>query len=309
MSSAGSDGNGKYVPSGVDGSSGTGAGAADRPYDYDWIVIGSGFGGAVSALRLSREGLSRRGDRAGPPLRGSRAAGLDLGSAPLPVGAAVRRTGLPARRPVQGRDGAVRGRRRRRQPRRISSVSLRPPKRFFTDRQWGELEDWESRAGAALRDGGADARRRHGAVRGSGRLGADRGRARHGQAAHEGADRGRTTASPARRSRIPYFGGEGPPRRGCISCGKCLLGCKYNAKNTLPRNYLYLAERRGARILPDRKVTSVPPLAGMEDGSLGYAVSYVGAARQARQAERPRRGVRGGRDRDQRAAARVQGLG
>ena|SRR5271166_119404 len=70
----------------------------------------------------------------------------------------------------------------------------------------------------------------------------------------------------------PYFGGEGPPRAGCISCGQCTIGCRYNAKNTLPKNYLWLAERRGVKILPDRTVTSIRPL-GAADGSDGYAVT------------------------------------
>ena len=107
----------------------------------------------------------------------------------------------------------------------------------------------------------------------------------------------------------PYFGGEGPPRRGCIRCGKCVLGCRYNAKNTLPRNYLYLAERRGAQILPDRRVEQVRPLAGVEDGSLGYAVTYVGRAPGAGEADRARGRVLGRGDRNQRAVAGVQGLG
>ena len=48
----------------------------------------------------------------------------------------------------------------------------------------------------------------------------------------------------------PYFGGEGPERAGCIRCGSCMVGCRHNAKNTLVKNYLYFAERRGVEILP-----------------------------------------------------------
>ena len=46
----------------------------------------------------------------------------------------------------------------------------------------------------------------------------------------------------------PYFGGEGPARAGCIHCGGCMVGCRYNAKNTLVKNYLYLAEKWGAEV-------------------------------------------------------------
>jgi cholesterol oxidase len=57
----------------------------------------------------------------------------------------------------------------------------------------------------------------------------------------------------------PFFGGEGPARTGCRLCGECLLGCPYGAKNDLTRNYLHLAERRGAEIRAETEVTSVRP--------------------------------------------------
>ncbi len=66
----------------------------------------------------------------------------------------------------------------------------------------------------------------------------------------------------------PYFGGAGPDRHTCIACGDCMTGCKYNAKNTLVKNYLYLAEQRGARVLPLSTVTRVRP----RDGG-GYEVT------------------------------------
>jgi len=70
----------------------------------------------------------------------------------------------------------------------------------------------------------------------------------------------------------PYFGGEGPDRAGCVHCGRCMVGCPHNAKNTLDKNYLYLAERRGAVVQPERLVTDVRPI-GAADGSDGYAVT------------------------------------
>jgi cholesterol oxidase len=60
----------------------------------------------------------------------------------------------------------------------------------------------------------------------------------------------------------PYFGGAGPPRRGCIECGECMTGCRHGAKNTLDRNYLALAERAGARVHPETTVLAVAPRAG-----------------------------------------------
>jgi cholesterol oxidase len=60
----------------------------------------------------------------------------------------------------------------------------------------------------------------------------------------------------------PYFGGAGPRRRGCIDCGECMTGCRHNAKNTLVKNYLYLAEQAGAEVFPLTTVTSLEPLPG-----------------------------------------------
>jgi cholesterol oxidase len=62
---------------------------------------------------------------------------------------------------------------------------------------------------------------------------------------------------PGRTVPDPYFGGEGPDRTGCIFCGACMTGCRHGAKNTLDQNYLYLAEKRGAQVLPETEVSAV----------------------------------------------------
>ena len=62
----------------------------------------------------------------------------------------------------------------------------------------------------------------------------------------------------------PYFGGVGPDRHGCMQCGGCMTGCRFNAKNTLPKNYLGLAENAGAQVFPEHTVTKIQQL---EDGS------------------------------------------
>jgi cholesterol oxidase len=69
----------------------------------------------------------------------------------------------------------------------------------------------------------------------------------------------------------PYFGGEGPDRTGCTLCGRCMVGCVRGAKNTLVKNYLYFAEKRGARVMAERTVIDVRPL-GSPDGAEGYEV-------------------------------------
>nr|WP_240433486.1 GMC oxidoreductase [Solimonas sp. K1W22B-7] len=71
----------------------------------------------------------------------------------------------------------------------------------------------------------------------------------------------------------PYFGGEGPERATCVGCGGCTMGCKHNAKNTLDKNYLYFAEKRGAQVFAETRVVDVRPLNGKDDGSEGYEIT------------------------------------
>jgi cholesterol oxidase len=73
----------------------------------------------------------------------------------------------------------------------------------------------------------------------------------------------------------PFFGGEGPARTTCIACGGCMMGCRYGAKNTLDLGYLYLAEKHGARLFPETRVVDVKPLHSASDGSIGYEVGTV----------------------------------
>jgi len=75
----------------------------------------------------------------------------------------------------------------------------------------------------------------------------------------------------------PYFGGEGPERVGCRHCGGCMVGCRYNSKNTLPKNYLYFAERNGAKIKAESEVTDVQ--SATLDGKPGYEVMYKSSTR------------------------------
>ncbi|HEY2118043.1 MAG TPA: GMC oxidoreductase [Candidatus Acidoferrum sp.] len=73
----------------------------------------------------------------------------------------------------------------------------------------------------------------------------------------------------------PFFGGEGPARTTCTGCGGCIMGCRYMAKNTLDLGYLYLAEKHGAQLFPETRVVDVRPLRGGTDGNAGYEVSTV----------------------------------
>ncbi len=90
--------------------------------------------------------------------------------------------------------------------------------------------------------------------------------------------------------RDPYFGGTGPDRAGCTLCGGCMIGCRYNAKNTLPKNYLYFAEKGGAEVLPEVRVQTIRPLEGDQADGARYEVRF-----------RPSTGLIGGRARRVRA--------
>lgn len=72
----------------------------------------------------------------------------------------------------------------------------------------------------------------------------------------------------------PYFNGKGPERAGCNFCGGCMVGCRYNAKNTLPKNYLYFAEKRGAKIIAEASVTDIRPLKVDNGGSTSVEARY-----------------------------------
>ncbi len=75
------------------------------------------------------------------------------------------------------------------------------------------------------------------------------------------------------KSNDPYFLGEGPDRVGCEFCGACMTGCRKDAKNTLDKNYLYFADKFGAKIISENKVVDVKPLS--DDGTEGYEVTSV----------------------------------
>jgi cholesterol oxidase len=94
-------------------------------------------------------------------------------------------------------------------------------------------------------------------------------------------EQGRTVADP-------YFGGEGPDRTGCQLCGRCMVGCVHGAKNTLVKNYLWFAERRGAEVMPERTVIDIRPIGG-SDGSDGYEVESVRSGAWLRKERRVQR--------------------
>ena len=241
-------------------------------FDYDWLVIGSGFGGSVSALRLAEKGYTvavlERGRR--------------FGDKDLPTSAWQLRRYLWS--PKLGFKGlwnvtffkdltVLSGASVGGGSNNYAATLYRAPRAYFQHPQWCQLDDWESRlaphydtaermlgASTLPFEGPADSLMKE--------LAEHLGCAGTFRSPKVGVYFG----EPGQNVPDPYFGGEGPPRSGCTRCGSCMMGCTVGAKNTLPRNYLWLAERRGARILPEHAVTDVRPI-GAADGSDGYIVS------------------------------------
>jgi cholesterol oxidase len=253
-------------------------------FDYDWIVVGSGFGGSVSALRLAEKGYS---------------VGV------LECGRRFRDEDFPKstwdlRRYFWAPRIGLRGIFRLTPFKDVSVVSgcgvgggslgyantlYVPPSDFFKDPQWGDLEDWE----AALAPHYAEAQRMLGVVVHDDDDPADQLLREFGERLAVGDTYRKTPVGvflgePGKTVPDPYFDGEGPDRTGCMRCGRCMVGCPHGAKNTLVKNYLWLAECRGAAVSADRTVTEIRPL-GAADGSEGYAVASE------------RSGLRSGRER------------
>ena len=262
--------------------------SSPAPYDFDWLVIGSGFGGSVSALRLAEKGYSV----------GVLECGRRFADHEFP------RSTADARRywwfPHLGMKGIF----RLTTFKDVSVVSgcgvgggslgyactlYVPPRQFFEDRQWAGMADWETELAPHY----AEAQRMLGVVENPHEDPADQLLRALGEELGVGDSYTRTPVGiyfgePGRTVPDPFFGGEGPDRTGCHLCGRCMVGCLHGAKNTLVKNYLWFAERRGARVLPERTVIDIRPL-GAGDGSEGYEVESVRSGAWLRRERRVQR--------------------
>jgi cholesterol oxidase len=245
------------------------AGAVDERYDFDWLVIGSGFGGSVSALRLSEKGY-----KVGVLECGRRFADDEFPSSTGDVRRYFWRPKLGMKGIFRltlfkdvtvvsgcGVGGGSLG---------YANTLYVPPKQFFEDRQWADMLDWES----ALAPHYAEAQRMLGVTMNPHDDPADQLLRELGEELGVGDTYKKTPVGvffgePGVTVADPFFGGEGPDRTGCRTCGRCMVGCPHGAKNTLVKNYLYLAERRGAQVTPERTVIDIRPL-GAGQGSNGH---------------------------------------
>lgn len=228
---------------------------------YDWVIVGSGFGGSVSALRLAEKGY-----RVLVLEKGRRFSRDDFARSNWDLRRWMWRPEVGLRGIFQmsflehvtvlhgvGVGGGS----------LVYANTLPMPKEgFFKAPSWSSLRDWATELAPHYRT----ALRMLGAAKNPLRTRGDE--VLYQIARDIGREEGfePTTVAvyfgePGKEVADPYFEGEGPSRVGCIHCGACMTGCRVGAKNTLDQNYLYLAERRGVRIEAETEVTAVRPRA------------------------------------------------
>ncbi len=227
---------------------------------YDYVIIGSGFGGSVAAMRLTEKGYSVLVLEKGKRYRDEDFARTNLQFWKYLWAPALRSFGILQISILKGVmvlhgagvGGGSLG---------YANVLEIPTDETFATPAWNEPLPW----GDVLRPHFVTARQMLGAVRNPRLWKADevllqmareRGMADTFRATEVGAFFGELEATVP----DPFFGGEGPQRAGCRQCGGCMVGCRYNAKNTLPKNYLYFAEKNGADVTAEAEVTDVRPV-------------------------------------------------
>lgn len=263
--------------------------AADRQQIYDYVIIGSGFGGSVSALRLAEKGY-----RVLVLERGKRYTAHDFARTNWQIrrylwAPALRCFGILQISPFHdvlalhgsGVGGGSLG---------YANVLMEPPDELFATQGWSQHADWR----ALLQPHYATARRMLGVALNPRPTPADSAIA----AVADGMGRKPTYSltrvgvyfgdpeRPGEAAPDPYFGGAGPARNACMRCGGCMVGCRHNAKNTLDKNYLYLAEQLGAQVWAETEARDIRPLSVDEPRGARYEVlvrrstAWLGAGAQ-----------------------------
>ncbi|HEX4865536.1 MAG TPA: FAD-dependent oxidoreductase, partial [Acidimicrobiales bacterium] len=244
-------------------------------YDYDWLVIGSGFGGSVSALRLAEKGY-----RVAVLECGRRFADEDFAKTTWEAAKYywMPKLGLKGIFRLTlfkdvfvasgcGVGGGSLG---------YANTLYRARPAFYADPQIAGLADWE-RELAPHYD---EAERMLGVVTYDQDTPADLLLKEYAESLGLGGTYAKTRVGvflgeEGKTVPDPFFGGDGPERTGCVRCGQCMIGCRYGAKNTLVKNYLWFAERLGVTVIPERTVSDIRPGAGSAaDGSDGYTVTH-----------------------------------
>ncbi len=245
--------------------------AESTSFDADVIVVGSGFGGSVSALRLSEKGyrvlVLEQGKRFTTETLPKTSWNLrkflwmpKLGCHGIMAITTFKDVVVFHGAGVGG--GSL----------VYANTHLEPLDGFYSDPQWAHLADWR----AELAPHYLTARRMLGTVESPAVFESDKALA----ACLDEVGTGHTFkkhsvgvffGAPDKTVPDPYFDGKGPERTGCNYCGGCMIGCRVGAKNTLDKNYLHLAEGLGAKVLAERRVVDLRPLDG-GSGATGWEV-------------------------------------
>ncbi len=238
---------------------------------YDVLVIGSGFGGSVTALRLTEKGYRVGVLEAGRRFDDSEFAATSWRIskflwAPRLGLYGIQRIHLLPNAVILAGAGVGGG------SLVYANTLYVPPPEFFDDPQWSGIANWSAELApyydqASRMLGVNDVPHRSPLDETFAKVAADMGVGDTFRLAPVGVFFGGGPGQPAP---DPYFGGAGPARTGCIECGECMTGCRHNAKNTLPKNYLGLAEAAGAVVHPMTTATVVRPRSAG-----GYAVEAV----------------------------------
>jgi cholesterol oxidase len=240
----------------------------------DYLIIGSGFGGSVSAMRLAEKGY-----RVLVLERGKRFAAADF---PKSNNNIFKYLWLPALRcfgfmginfmndiMVLNGSGVGGG------SLVYASTHIEPGEAFYEAEEWRDLADWRAELSPHLQT----ANRMLGVTENplfwpADHVLRDIAREMGQEETFKPSPVAIFFGEPGKTVPDPFFDGEGPDRAGCIHCGGCMVGCRHNAKNTLDKNYLYLAEKMGAEVRAEANVTAIRPLLGPQPDHARYEVEY-----------------------------------
>lgn len=242
-------------------------------HDYDYLIIGSGFGGAVAALRLAEKGYKVLVLEKGKWLKAQDFPKTNWNLKKWLWLPALRFFGLfklTYFRHVAVLSGVGVG-----GGSLVYANTLPVPKsKFFCAESWAHLANWEEelrpfyQTALAMLGAAPNPRLETGDVALQ-QLAQEIGKAEHFHATNLAVYFGQPGVTVS----DPYFNGNGPSRTGCIYCGGCMLGCRHNSKNTLDKNYLHLAQQLGARIQAEAEVYDVEPRDRLS-GATGYRVRW-----------------------------------
>ena len=240
--------------------------------DYDFVVVGSGFGGAVSACRLAEKGYSVAVIEMGKRWTAADFPKTTWNARRFLWWPKLKLFGFFDLRPFKHvmilcgnavGGGSI----------TYANTMLVPPDVVWREGSWQGIAEWDREMPQHY----ATAKRMLGVTQNQIIGEADLMLKRMAEDQGVGETFYKTDVAvyfgdgPGKTHPDPYFGGEGPERAGCIGCGGCMVGCRYNAKNTLDKNYLYFAEKRGAKVVAETRVVDIRPR-GATDGTDGYAI-------------------------------------